>query len=548
MPTVTINGQECPFQDGQSILEVACDHEIEIPHYCWHPALSVPSNCRICLAEIWAPNPRNDGKLDPLPKLMATCRTPCVEGQVVRTDTDRAQANQEAVTEYLLANHPVDCPICDQAGECDLQDYSYRFGRGPKRYDEDKITQSKKDVGPDVLLYGDRCIMCTLCVRFTREITGTGELIVKGRGATEEIDVFPGRALDNELAGNVVDLCPVGALLDKHFLFKERVWELTATASIDGLTASGDNCWIDHRDGVVQRLRPRPNPDINRFWITDEVRHGWFFVHDEHRLAAPTVHVGDPGKDPWRTALTRANEALSGAGRLALSASPFLTCEDAWHLARWITRLDPKALLAVGEVPAQGEDRTYPDGYVVRAEKAPNARGVRRVLEHFSKKVLAHDEFVAWLEKDDAIGGVLVAAGAPGTPAERGLVAALSEGNRALVLVDVLPTMLQEHAEVVLPGAAWCEKAGTFEDAAGRLQAFDAAIAPPWLARPEAQVAMDALALLEDEPSQCYDATGTRAAMAEEKALSMFAGLVAPAPAPAKRASDMPLVELTVSE
>ena len=185
-----------------------------------------------------------------MPKLLPTCQTLAQDGQVVYTDSPKAVANQRSVMELLLINHPVDCPVCDQAGECYLQDYAYRYGRANSRFEEEKIKQPKKDIGPHVLLYGDRCIMCTRCVRFTREVTGTDELMVQGRGAKEEIDIFPGRGLDNELSGNVVDICPVGALLDKDFLFAQRVWYLTRTPSIDGITASGDNISVEHNNGI----------------------------------------------------------------------------------------------------------------------------------------------------------------------------------------------------------------------------------------------------------------------------------------------------------
>ena len=283
MPQLTINGKTYDFEKGETILQVALRNEVEIPHYCYHPCLSIVANCRICLAEVWAPNPKT-GKLEPGPKLFPTCQHPAAEGQVVYTESPKAIANQKAVMEYLLINHPVDCAVCDQAGECHLQDYSYQYGRGQSRYLEDKNKKPKKDLGPHVLLYSDRCIMCTRCVRFTREVTGTGELMVDGRGSTEQIDVFPGLAINNELSGNVVDICPVGALLDKDFLFQQRVWFLKKTPSIDGLTASGDNISVEHNEGRIYRFKPRANAEVNQWWITDEVRYGWKFVHREDRL------------------------------------------------------------------------------------------------------------------------------------------------------------------------------------------------------------------------------------------------------------------------
>ncbi|MCH6552135.1 MAG: (2Fe-2S)-binding protein, partial [Planctomycetes bacterium] len=352
MPTITINGKVCEFEPGQLMLQVALDHGIEIPYYCYHPGLSIVANCRICLAEVWAPNPRQDNRLEPIPKLLPTCQTPAADGQVVYTNSPKAIANQKSVMEYLLINHPVDCPVCDQAGECYLQDYSYQYGRGVARFAEQKIKQPKKDLGPHVLLYMDRCIMCTRCVRFCREVTGTSEITVEGRGATAEIDVFPGIPLDNELSANVIDICPVGALLDKDFLFQQRVWDLTKTPSIDGLTCSGDNLSIEHNAGRIYRFKPRPNPEVNTWWITDEVRYSWKFIHDEARLAVPAVRGLEPFEPSaaplaYETAYAKVNEGLSRAAHLAVMVSPMLSCEDAYLLAGYALRHDADVTLAV---------------------------------------------------------------------------------------------------------------------------------------------------------------------------------------------------------
>src|SRR5262245_41762070 len=288
MPSITINGTKCEFSAGQTILQVANANGLEIPQYCYHDGLSIVASCRICLVECWAPNPKT-GQLETFMggKLVPSCQQTASEGMVVHSEPPKSVANQKAVMEYLLINHPLDCPVCDQSGECFLQDYSYQYGRGVSRFEEDKVKNPKKDLGPHVYLYADRCIMCTRCVRFTREVTGTAELCVTGRGNREEIDVFPGRPLDNPLSANVVDLCPVGALLDKDFLFAQRVWFLKSTPSIDGITAGGDNILIEHNDGKVYRVKPRTNMAVNKWWITDEVRYGWKFIHREDRLSGP---------------------------------------------------------------------------------------------------------------------------------------------------------------------------------------------------------------------------------------------------------------------
>jgi NADH-quinone oxidoreductase subunit G len=220
-------------------------------------------------------------------KLQPTCQMPASEGMVVYTNSPKAIANQKSVMEYLLINHPLDCPVCDQAGECTLQDFAYRYGRSSSRFEETKVKQPKKDLGPNVYIYSDRCIMCTRCVRFAREWPETSELLIDGRGNKSQIDVFPGEALANEMASNVIDLCPVGALLDKDFLFTQRVWFLKSTPAIDPITASGDNIWVEHNQGKLFRFKPRTNMSVNKWWITDEVRYGWKFVHSDAASPGP---------------------------------------------------------------------------------------------------------------------------------------------------------------------------------------------------------------------------------------------------------------------
>ena len=551
MPQLTINGKTCSFEKGETILQAALRHDEEIPHYCYHPGLSIVANCRICLAEVWSPDPKT-GALRAGNKLFPTCQTPAVEGQVVYTDSPKAVGNQKAVMEFLLINHPVDCPVCDQAGECHLQDYSYQYGRGESRFKEAKNKRPKKDVGPHVLLYRDRCIMCTRCVRFTREVTGTGELLVDGRGSIEEIDVFPGIALDNELSGNVVDICPVGALLDKDFLFQQRVWFLKKTPSIDGITASGDNISVEHNEGVIYRVKPRDNIEVNKWWITDEVRYGWKFVHSENRLKLPVIKgcdafVADDAAAAWSDALSATMNTLESAvkngGRLGLMVSPMLTCEDAFLLATTILAIDAQAELAVGPIPVLGEDKTFPGGFTMYAEKAPNARGVRRVLEALAKGRKVHD--AAGFEaaaKSKAIAAAVVTGNYPSEWVVPSLQSALS--NVKLIVIDTLPSTLSDMAEVVLPGATWTEKAGTFENAKNRLQGFERAISTVDFAKGESQIALDLQAARVGVKAKVFDAANTRAEMARVVGLERLTTDLHAPPKPAKVAGDMVLIEI----
>ena len=516
MPTLTLNGQSVDFEGRPTILQVALEQGVELPHYCYHEGLSIVASCRICLAEVAAPNPRNENKVELMPKLVPTCQTPASDGMVVYTKSPKAIANQKAVMEFLLINHPLDCPVCDQAGECHLQDYSYQYGRAQSRFEEDKIKNTTKDIGPHVKLYADRCIMCSRCVRFTREVTGTGEIGVFGRGSAEEIDIFPGKPLDNELSGNVVDICPVGALLDKDFLFTQRVWFLKQTPSIDGLTASGDNIGIHHNQGRVYRIKPRRNLDVNQWWISDEIRYGWQFVHSEARLHEPKrMQLGTPETTTWQNAYDQACDGLkqavkdNGDGVIALVVSPMQACEEAYLLGKLARGLDAKALLAVGPIPTGGQDKTFPGGYTVRAEKCPNARGVRRALEHVGDGVLTFDDCVATLaEKSSKIKAVIITGNYPSAWTTKDLAAGLR--NKFVIAIDTLPNDVTAKADVLLPAATWVEKAGTFENADGRLQSFEQAIPPIEFTRAEGQIALDLAAACGLAHEQTYNAATVR--------------------------------------
>lgn len=518
MPTITINGVKCDFTPGQTILQIASANGLEIPHYCYHDGLSIVASCRICLCEAWAPNPKS-GALEPFMggKLLPSCQQTAGDGMVVSTDSPKAIANQKSVMEFLLVNHPLDCPVCDQAGECSLQDYSYEYGRGVSRFEEQKVKQAKKDIGPHVYLYSDRCIMCTRCVRFTREVTGTAELSVQGRGNKEEIDVFPGVGITNELSANVIDLCPVGALLDKDFLFAQRVWFLKSTPSIDGITASGDNINIEHNEGMVYRIKPRKNLAVNKWWITDEVRYGWKHIHSDLRLRSPlrrqygTLVESDYTK-VYDQVIEGLKKATASGKRAALMVSPMLSCEEAYLLARFVRLIDPAAVLGVGPIPVQGQDKVYPLGakaddpkaFHIYAEKCPNARGVRRVLEAVAgagsaeKQVPTFEQFVARLAKGD-VAAVVLTGNYPEPWASTELSKVIS--GKFVALIDTLESSIQDAASVVLPGASWAEKAGTFENARNMLQAFEQAIPVVELAKSEGQLAMDLMAALEGVPA-----------------------------------------------
>src|SRR6266404_1766824 len=269
-----------------NLIQAALKGGVFIPHYCWHPALTVVASCRMCLVEVGERKP--DGKITMQPKVVPACQTPAKDGTVVLTDSQRARFAQEQTLESLLINHPLDCPVCDKAGECLLQDFSYNFGRSQSRMIDDKNTPpNKPHLSDTITLFTDRCIMCSRCVRFTREISGTAELQVINRGNHSEIDIFPGQPLNNKLAGNVVDLCPVGALCSKDFLYKQRVWWLKTADSVCPNCRTGCSVYVDECEDHVYRLRPRGNPQAQGSFMCDEGRFGWKYIHSDERITLP---------------------------------------------------------------------------------------------------------------------------------------------------------------------------------------------------------------------------------------------------------------------
>jgi NADH-quinone oxidoreductase subunit G len=477
MPKITVDGQVIDAKAGQMVLQACNDAGIAIPQYCYHPGMSIVASCRICLVEV-----------EGIPKLVPSCQTPVRDGMTVHSKSPKAIANQKQVMEYLLINHPLDCPICDQAGECYLQDYSYQYGRSESRFEEDKAKKPKKDVGENIYLYSDRCIMCTRCVRFTREISGTGELFVEGRGHREEIDIFPGKPLNNKLSGNVADICPVGALLDKDFLFKQRVWLLKSTPSVSPVDSGGENIYLDHNEGVIYRIKPRYNADVNQWWISDDTRYCWKPVHGEKRLTrARRIQYGSQIETSFAHALEEAENGLraaakeGGPGSLYAVLSPMMACEEAYLLGKWIRSVDEQAMLILGPVPKAEQDETFKNPangkqtFVIKAEKVPNAAGVRRVIELLGGPSATWDDLTAAtkpelkkLKAGWVVGGYL-SDWQPAKPV-------LPKGFK--VVQDILESSLAGSADVLLPAAAWAEKDGCWENYQNKLQDFSAAIAP----------------------------------------------------------------------
>lgn len=490
MAKIILNNQEVECREGIPVLQAALESGLDVPHYCYHPGLSVVASCRLCLMEMKMPHPKT-GELGWAPKLMPSCQTPVRDGMEVRFDSEKVNENQERCMEFFLLNHPLDCPVCDQAGECHLQDYSYKFGNSESRMVDQKHVNPKKDIGTRTLLYADRCVMCTRCVRFSDEVAGTGELCVTNRGSRAEIDVFPGRPLDNPLQGNVVDLCPVGCLLDKDFLFQQRVWFLKSADSVCQGCSTGCTIRIDQNDERIHRLKPRFNPRVNQWWICDEGRFGFKHVHDKKRLTALTLRRGESHEPlKWEslseTVRYRFGQAVDehGAEKVAVVLSPFMACEEAWMLVKTIREIAPEATLVLGPVPTVEQDQSFPVGatngdakFTIRKEKCPNRRGIEHVINSFGGATESFDDFVERAGKGD-FSAAWLSGGYPTEWVSKELAKAVGK-IEFMVVHDLFGSALTEAATMVIPGCSFAERDGSFMNANGVIQPFARAIKPP---------------------------------------------------------------------
>lgn len=316
MPKVTVDGIEIEVPQGATVLQAAELAGKEIPRFCYHERLSIAGNCRMCLVEV-KPGP---------PKPQASCALPAAEGQEIRTDSEMVKKAREGVMEFLLINHPLDCPICDQGGECDLQDQAMAYGKGGSRYEENKRAVTEKYMGPIVKTAMTRCIHCTRCVRFAEEVAGVEEIGAIGRGEGMEITSYLEGAVHSELSGNVVDLCPVGALTSKPYAFEARPWELTKTLGIDVMDGVGTNIRIDSRGREVLRALPRVNDDVNEEWATDKTRHAIDGLM-KRRLDKPYVRRnGKLEEATWNEAFQAIADVNAGSSVAAI-AGDLVDCE-----------------------------------------------------------------------------------------------------------------------------------------------------------------------------------------------------------------------------
>ena len=471
MPTLTIDGKQIEAPEGSTVIQAAEKLGNFIPRYCYHPGLSIAGNCRICLVEV-----------EKNPKLQIACNTPVTEGMVVHTQSAKAEDGRRAVLEFLLANHPLDCPVCDQSGECDLQNFYMNFGLYDPRFREQKVKKKKAvPIGPHVMLDQERCILCSRCVRFTDEISKTGEFGIFNRGDRAELGLYPGQRLENPYSGNVIDICPVGALTEQDFRFKARVWYLSSAPTVCNGCAQGCNIDIHfvldrpHLNGGarVLRLKPRYNAEVNRWWMCDEGRFGFGWT-DHGRLGTVRSQGGD---STWEQAIAAIAPELSklrenGAGsRIGVIASPQLTNEELFLIVEIFQgALGARVTASVPTPPG------YSDDFLIKPDKNPNTLGAT-LLGLAGPSAPTVDSLV-----DDALQGRIDALWVFGHDLtklfEEEKIRALSRKLGLFVFSGTNENPTASWSHWVLPTAAYVEKDGTFVNCHGRIQRIGRAFPP----------------------------------------------------------------------
>ena len=485
MPKLTVDGKEIEAPAGTNVIEAARQVGIEVPHYCYHPGLSIAGQCRLCMVEI-GNNPR--------PQI--ACNIQVTEGMVVRTETPKVLETRRSIMEFHLINHPLDCPVCDQAGECWLQIYYMKHGLYEPRMVDEKVHKPKAvPLGPHVILDAERCILCSRCVRFCDEITGTGELGIFQRGDHSEIGLFPGRELTNPYSANVIDICPVGALTDRDFRFAVRVWYLETAKSVCPGCSRGCNIEVHynrrrphHNQGRrVARLKPRYNREVNQWWICDAGRYGYKFVDDPGRLLFPVRRVGNRADETsWEEmiALVATQCSKYRPDEIGILASPQMANEDLFLLKRLVDHL-AVSKMDFGVPPRTPGDE---DRILIRGDKNPNTRGAELIglgprhggLDARGIMGAVRESRIKclWVFHHDL------------------LASAWPEGEtrEALGALDCLifqgsnQNGISPSAHYVLPSATWVEREGTFTNFEGRVQRFWKAVEPLGASLPDWEI------------------------------------------------------------
>jgi len=495
MVEVQIDGEWIKVPEGTRVIEACKRAGKFIPHYCYHPKLSSPGNCRMCLIELGMPSrPGPDGEVPKdedgraviswIPRPQISCAQNVVNGMGVRTESPMVQECRHGVMEFLLINHPLDCPICDQAGECRLQEFSVEYGTASSRFDEEKVKKPKRvELGPRITLDDERCILCSRCIRFSKEIAKDDVLGFVDRGSHSTLTCHPGKQLENNYSLNTVDICPVGALTSNDFRFKMRVWFLKETKSICTSCATGCNTVIGTRENAIYRQTPRENDEVNDCWMCDHGRLNFHYLHREDRLTKPLVRSGKAQQEAsWPDALDQAGQLLKkySGDQVAVLASARSTNEEMFLVKRLIEALDTKV---VDIITREGEA----DGILVSADRNPNTKGAQ-LFKLTGETPGSHTPVLA--EKvNGGTAKVLICINED--PVEAGIKPEALKKLAGLICLNILPNTGTESAHVVLPSAGFAEKRGSMINGQGRLQRLSPAIRPPGAAKLDWEILRD---------------------------------------------------------
>jgi NADH-quinone oxidoreductase subunit G len=489
MPEIIINGIKIDAPATDTILTAAQRAGIEIPHFCYHPELEYAGSCRMCLVE-----------LEKSPKLVTSCNTPVSEGMVIHTDTERVKKARAGVLEFLLINHPLDCPICDKAGECPLQDNYFKYSARESRYEEDKWHKNKKvDLGPLIVHDEERCILCTRCVRFMQDIAKSPQLIVVKRGSKNTLTTYPGAPLDNPYSLNTVDICPVGALTSKDFRFKCRAWYLTSVESVCPFCETGCNTVIQHKDNTVQRILPLKNEKVNGSFICDYGRLFRKYINARDRLSMPLVKSNKKDTTNLTTeesfnkifamitaraaAIHKSNGGAGGKDGLARETgvllSPYLGVEEAYLALKFFG--EPSAAAADMAVIGCGEGFdgfTVSDGYLISKEKSPNKAGISLLSDKMGIKFIGADALAAnaGAKKYKTI----IFIGPPFAVRDYYI-----KHGKSLDICDFVISLtthsggMADISDFIIPLSLWAESDGHFVNKNNIVQKYGAAVKPP---------------------------------------------------------------------
>ena len=495
MLNVQIDGVWMQFPKGTRVIEACAQANKFIPRYCYHPKLSSPGNCRMCLIEMGMPKmgPDRQPELGPdgrpvinwIPRPQISCAQDVAEGMAIRTDSPMVQDARKGVMEFLLINHPLDCPVCDQAGECRLQEFSVEYGNAKSRFLEHKVKKPKNvEIGPRVTLDDERCILCTRCIRFMREVAKDDVLGIVERGSYNTITCHPGKTLESNYSLNTVDICPVGALTSTDFRFKMRVWFLHETKSFCTSCATGCNTTISARENIIYRQTPRENNDVNEVWMCDYGRLNFHYLHSEERLLGPIVKVlkKDEEEPNWAVALAKATSALKTfqGDQVAIIASGRQTNEELFLTARLAEALGTKQHDIVPHIDLGDE-------ILLSEDRNPNTAGAKLL----GVSAGTPGERLRGIAEGVRNGTIKALVVIGEDAAEAGLTEADLKKLDLLIAVNLLPNSTTRVADYVFASAGFAEKRGSMINKKGRLQRLNRAIQPPGEARDDWEILRD---------------------------------------------------------